>query len=187
MPEFEETMEKTRMRMFRLLVFLVIACLIIPTVADAASLQPKTVMAWDTYVQYTEKRIASELDGQKGFLIMDLKNGPDADKVRRELQKGEVHIERMTTRDEKNHEIDIPDGAVHHWYGAIFVPKTNLQRVLHFVQDYNNHYLYFKEVEKSRLLSHEGDVFKIYYRFVRSKMTVTAHYNTNHTATYRTH
>jgi hypothetical protein len=59
--------------------------------------------------------------------------------------------------------------------------------VLHFVQDYNNHYLYFKEVEKSRLLSHDGDVFKIYYRFVRSKMTVTAHYNTNHTATYRTH
>src|SRR5262245_26672932 len=113
-------------------------------------------MAWDAYVQLTEKRIASELDGQKGFLILDSKSQVEAEKIRRELQKGEVHIERMATRDAKNHDIDIPDGAVHHWYGVIFIPKTNLQRILRFVQNYDDHFRFFKEVEKSRLLSREG-------------------------------
>jgi hypothetical protein len=181
------TMSDSRLRTCRLATLLVTACLFLPSPAHAATLQPQTVKAWDTYVQFTEKRIASELDGQKGFLIMDFKNKADADKIRQELQKGKVHIERMTSRDDKNHDIDVPDGAIHHWYGAIFVPKTDLQHVLRFVQSYDDHYRYFKEVEKSRLLSRQGDTFNIYYRFVRSKLSVTAHYNTNHTAMYRTH
>src|SRR6185369_12847978 len=118
------TMNDSRLRTFRLKALLVTACLFMASAAQAADLQPKTIKAWDTYVQFTEKRISGELDGQKGFLLMDFKNKADSDKIHQELQKGKVHIERMTTRDDKNHDIDIPDGAIHHWYGAIFVPKT---------------------------------------------------------------
>src|SRR5206468_7258861 len=48
------------------------------------------------------------------------------------------------------------------------------------------HYRYFKVVEDSKLLSHDGDRFDIFLRFVRKKV-VTVHYNTNHTAIYRHH
>ena len=179
-------MNNCTLRIRRSIAIVLAVCLFMPVTAPAASLQPATVKSWDTYVQLTEQRIASELDGQR-FLIMDTKGGPETNKIRQELKKGEIHIERMTTQDAKRHDVAIEGGLAHHWYGAVFLPGVNLQRVLKFVQSYDDHYRYFKEVERSRLISRQGDTFKIYYRLFRSKLTQTVHYNTEHTAIYRTH
>ena len=56
--------------------------------------------------------------------------------------------------------------------------------MIRWIQDYDQQYKYFKEVEKSKLLSHNGDTFRIYLRLSRTKV-VTVHYNTEHTVTYR--
>ncbi len=136
--------------------------------APAADLQPKTLAAWDKYVRFTEKRIEGELQS-------DLKAKPSTT----------VQIARLHTVDDSLKRIEAPDGMIHHWKGSIFIPNVGLDQVLKFVQDYGSHSKYFREVEKSRLLSHKkDDTFNIFYRLKRTKV-ITVVYNTSHTVRYR--
>ena len=153
---------------------------------SAADLQPKTLKAWETYRQLTEKRVSTELEGTNGFLEMDFKKAAEAAAIRNQLKSGQVYIEKLKTTDARGKDIDVDDGMIHHWYGAIFIPNVSMDRLLQWIQNYDQHSRYFNEVEKSKLLSREGDAFKIFLRFVRKKV-VTVHYNTEHTAVYRRH
>jgi hypothetical protein len=146
----------------------------------------KTLQAWNTYVQLTEKRIEAELGGEARFLRMDTMKPADAAKVQGILKSGQMYAERMRTLDGGGHEIEVPSGLIHHWYGAIFIPGIKVEPLIRWIQDYDQQYKYFKEVEKSKLLSRNGDTFRVYLRFVRTKV-VTVHYNTEHLATYRDH
>lgn len=160
--------------------------LIVPADSLAATLQPQTLRAWDTYVTATEKRIASELDGSAGFLRADFMSPSDKAKATAALKSGQVFVLKMQTRDANRREIDVPDGLIHHWFGAIFVPNVSAQALIRAIQDYDHHTRYFKEVEQSKLVSREGDTFKIFLRLMRKKV-VTVHYNTDHTVIYRVH
>ena len=147
----------------------------------------KTLQAWNTYAQLTEKRIDAELNAEPGrFLRMDTMKPADSAKVKSVLKSGEMYAEKMKTLDGAGHEIEVPSGLIHHWYGAIFIPGIKVEPLIRWIQDYDQHSKYFKEVEKSKLLSRNGDNFKVYLRFMRTKF-VTVHYNTEHTATYRDH
>jgi len=157
--------------------------LAMPVVAAAAVLQLHTLQSWDKYVQLTEKRIASELHGTAGFLQTDFMKPANAAKVQGVVKSGKVYVERMKTLDAAGKEISVPDGMIHHWYGAIFVPGIKLETLLKWIQDYDHHSRYFKEVEQSKLISRNGDTFYIYMRLMRKKV-VTVHYNTDHTAVY---
>jgi len=159
-------------------------CLATPIAAAAAILQVQTVKAWDLYIQHTEKRIADELKDGSPFLLLDRMKPANSAKVQSVLKSGKVYSERMKTTDAAGHVIDAPDGLIHHWYGAIFVPGIKVGPLVRWIQDYDQQYKYFKEVEKSKLISHNGDTYRIYLRFVRTKV-VTVHYNTEHTAEYR--
>jgi hypothetical protein len=75
---------------------------------------------------------------------------------------------------------------VHHWYGTVFIPGATLQDVLRWEQDYPRHQDDFDEVEASRLISREGDVFRIFLRLRRTKV-ITVHYNTEHLVVYSQH
>jgi len=159
-------------------------CLATPLSAAAAILQMRTLQSWDLYIQQTEKRITGELLEESRFLRMDRMKPADAANVQSVLKAGNVFFERMKTLDAGGREIDVNDGMIHHWYGTIFVPGIKVDRLVHWIQDYDHQYKYFKEVEKSKLLSHNGDTFRIYLRLSRTKV-VTVHYNTEHTVVYR--
>jgi hypothetical protein len=159
-------------------------CLATPLFAAAAILQMRTLQSWDLYIQQTEKRIAGELQNESMFLRMDRMKPADAAKVQSVLKAGNVFFERMKTLDAGGREIDANDGLIHHWYGAIFIPGIKVDPLVRWIQDYDQQYKYFKEVEKSKLLSHNGDTFQIYLRLTRTKV-VTVHYNTEHTVVYR--
>jgi len=159
-------------------------CLATPLSAAAAILQMRTLQSWDLYIQQTEKRITGELLEESRFLRMDRMKPADAAKVQSVLKAGNVFFERMKTLDAGGREIDVNDGMIHHWYGTIFVPGIKVDPLVHWIQDYDQQYKYFKEVEKSKLLSHNGDTFRIYLRLTRTKV-VTVHYNTEHTVVYR--
>jgi len=150
----------------------------------AAVLQAKTMKSWENYVQQTEKRINSELQGNAGFLRMDLVKPAIAAKMRAQLKTGGVYIERLTTVDAAGHEMHADDGLIHHWYGVIFVPGLKVDALLRWVQDYDHQNQYYKEVEQSKLLSRNGDTFRIYLRLMRKKV-VTVHYNTEHSVIYQ--
>ena len=164
--------------------FALCLCLATPLAAAAAILQMGTLQSWDLYVQQTEKRITSELLDESRFLRLDAMKPADNTKVLSVLKAGNVYFERMKTLDSGGREIEVHDGLIHHWYGAIFIPGIKVDPLVRWIQDYDQQYKYFKEVEKSKLISHNGDTFRIYLRLKRTKV-VTVHYNTEHTVVYR--
>jgi hypothetical protein len=147
----------------------VIALLLAP--AYAANLQPQTVEAFDRYIQQTERR----LDSAKTFLWAD--ESPDrAQRVR----QGEIVVEPFNAQAD----IKVPGGLLHDWAGSIFIPGVTLEKTLALVQDYNRHKdVYPPEVIDSRILSHDGNVFRIYMRLVKKKV-ITVVLNTEHDVRY---
>src|SRR5688572_19915220 len=88
--------------------------------AGAADLQPRTVAAFDRYVRVTEAQMAAD-----PFLRLD--GLPEAECTARlaELRRGEVWMDRLVTRD-GGKSIDVPDGLIHHWVGAVLIPNATL-------------------------------------------------------------
>jgi hypothetical protein len=149
-----------------------------------ADLTPKTLEAFARYVQLTEARINGEVSQPDKFLYVDgLPPGRRA-QVLDGLKRGEIFMERLQTLDASGHKIEAPQAIIHHWLGAVFVPGANLRETLALVQDYNRHQdIYKPEVVRSRLLTHQGNDFTIYYR-LRKKKVITVTLNTNHDVHY---
>jgi hypothetical protein len=153
--------------------------LFIATVS-AADLQPKTIAAFDRYVKATEARMASD----RAFLWADsLPAGPQRE-VLENLRKGGLVIERLKTT-AAGAPTDIPDGLVHHWLGAVFVPGVHVDDAVRLLQDYDRHAdIYKPSVAASRLLSREGDRFRVYLRFYTKKVIAVV-VNTENTAEFQ--
>jgi hypothetical protein len=141
------------------------------------------VTGWTKYVAATEVRIDRELQSNGGFLRLDVRDPDQARRIRQQLKKGDIYIQK-DSNSVGNTQLD--GGLIHHWLGAIFIPNTTLDDVLHWVQNYNDHRLYFKEVERSRLNKRNGDTFDVYLRLVRTSI-VTVRYDTYHIAVYHRH
>ena len=162
------------------------------TGAFSRELESETVAAWESYVAFTEARIASELEGRqdgqdgRGFLVMDFLGGAERAECRRVVESGEVCVLKRTTLDDEGKTILVPGGMIHHWYGTVLVPDVAITSVLEFVQSYDDSARFYPEVEDSRLLSHDGDVFEIFLRLKRKKI-LTVHYNTEHEVIHRSH
>jgi hypothetical protein len=155
-----------------------------PTEALSAELKPATLAAFDRYVKATESRIDSELKRPARFLYIE--GLPEARRPAaiRMLKSGEIFMERLKTADQAGHEIKAPDGLIHHWLGAVFVPGATLPQALALVQDYDRHQNVYKpEVVRSRLVSRSGNDFKIFYR-LRKKKVITVTLNTDHDVSY---
>jgi hypothetical protein len=173
-------------RNFRLLLALFLVGTIQAPDATAATLMPKTLQAWDTYAQLTEKRINGEISGSGEFLLIDFKKIEERDRIHKALKEGAVQVEKKETLDAQGKVIPVEDGLIHHWVGSIFVPNVTLRTLRAWVQNYDRHADYFADVEKSKLLSRDGESFKIFLRLVRKKV-VTVRYNTEHSVVYRDH
>jgi len=149
-----------------------------------AELKPATLAAFERYVKATEARIESELKRPGAFLYVDGLPEPRRTAARTALQRGEVFIERLSTRDQSGREIPVPDGLIHHWIGAVFIPGATLSQALALVQNYDKHQnIYKPEVLRSKLVSHNGNDFKIYYR-LRKKKVLTVTLNSEHDVHY---
>lgn len=142
--------------------------------ATAVELKPETVQAFDTYIRAAEVRLDKQrADAQ--FLWLD---GTPGRKER--VRKGEVLAEPWTG----NGDIDVKDGLIHDWVGAVFIPGATLQKTLSFVQDYDNHKnVYRPEVIDSKLVSRNGNDFRIKLRLLKQKV-ITVVLNTDHEVHY---
>ena len=74
----------------------------------------------------------------------------------------------------------------HHWLGAVFVRGADVDEVVSWLQEYDEHERRFDDVEESRLLTRTDDRFEIFLRLRREKV-VTVHYATEHEVVYRQH
>jgi len=150
----------------------------------AVDLKPETLEAFNRYVQATEARIDKELARPGAFLYIEGLPDPQRAQTLASIHSSEIFMRRLETRDASGSVIEAPNGLIHHWIGAVFIPGANLQQVLTLVQDYDHHQnVYQPEVVRSRLIQHEGNNYKIYYR-LRKKKVITITLNTNHDVQY---
>ncbi len=150
---------------------------------SAVELKQETVAAFEHYVKLTEARIQGEVNGSPKFLWMDGMAEPRRGALYAQLRQGEIVVERLETR-ENGQEIDIPDGKMHHWLGAVFIPGATLKDTLILIKDYDRHHTIYKpEVLQSRMLSHKGNDYKIFLRLWKKKI-ITVVLNTEHEVHY---
>jgi hypothetical protein len=153
--------------------------LVAATPASPAELQPRTVAAFDRYVQATEQRMKSDPQ----FLWVDNLAASEQRAVLEALRRGELVIDRLTTR-QGGKDIDIPDGMVHHWIGVVFIPGATLDKAVSLLQDYDHHaQIYAPNVAASKLLSRDGNDFRVSLRFMMKKV-ITVVVNSEHAARF---
>lgn len=145
--------------------------------AVPVQLKPQTLTSFDVYVRDAEAAMEQALADGSPFLWSDV-NSERAQQVR-----GGQIVAQFWSGDGP---IKVPHGLIHDWIGTSFIPDTSLEEVLALVQDYDNHKnIYKPEVIASRLISHCGNDFQIYLRFLKKRI-VTVVLDTDHEVHYRT-
>ena len=138
--------------------------------AAAVELKPQTVRAFDRYVELTEERMRTEVDGGAPFLWLDRLGASERDEVLARLRSGEVVVERLETR-EGGDEVDIPSGMVHHWIGTALIPGVTLDQAISLVQDYDRYpEVYAPDVRAAAIREREGNRFQVYLRLYTKKV-----------------
>jgi len=161
----------------------VLLALCAPECLRAADLQPATVAAFERYIRLTEVRIDQELNGQRPFLWVDSLSADDRRDADARLARGEVVVTRMETRDASK-SIGIPDGLCHHWLGTVFISGAGLDRVKALMQSYDQYQeIYRPAVRASRLVSRDGDHFRVYLQLFMNKV-VSVVLNTEYDVRY---
>ena len=124
---------------------------------SAARLTPETMAAFERYIRQTEQR----LDERKPFLWAD--ESPDRARL---VRQGQVVVEPVGP----SPTTPVPDGLVHDWVGAVFIPGATLERTLAVMEDYNHKEAYRPEIMESRILSGDGHDFRVYMRLLKKKV-----------------
>jgi hypothetical protein len=154
----------------------VAALLVISAAAYGAELKPATVEAFNRYSASVERRIEGQLSRGE---LMWIDAQPQRDAIYARLRRAELVIESALAPGAK-----APDGLIHHWVGAVFVPGATLKETLALVQDYANHdKVYQPEIIASRLISREGNRFRVFLR-MKKKKVITVVLNTEHDAEF---
>lgn len=139
-------------------------------------LERPTIEAFEAYIARAEAQMEQALDGRRPFLWCDL-----SPVIAQQVHHGQVIVSSCS----EPGPVSVPDGLIHDWIGAAFIPATNLKSTLELVQDYDHHKdLYKPEVVDSRLLWREGNAFKIFLRLLKKKV-LTVVLDTDHDVRYR--
>jgi hypothetical protein len=139
--------------------------------ARAAELRPETAAAYARYLAASETRIHSEVE-HGPFLFID--GWPQARRAAAysELRRGTVLVEQVNT---EGHPIAVPHGLIYDWQGVLFIPNTTLEKTLAVIQNYDRYQDYYRpEIRDSRLLSRNGDDFKIALQLYRKSLITVA-------------
>jgi len=146
-------------------------------------LKSETEAAFDHYVRLTEERNATELKPGSSFLWIDQLPEERRRNAYESLRTGTPRIEKRETKEEGK-EIRCPNGMIHHWEAISYIPGAKLDDVLKVLKDYDHHFEYYKpDVERSKILQHDGDHFVVFLRFRRHKV-ITVVLNTTHDVHY---
>ncbi|MGH9709772.1 MAG: hypothetical protein ACRD37_04420 [Candidatus Acidiferrales bacterium] len=151
--------------------------------ANATALNTKTTAAFDHYVALSETKIDESLNNGHGFLWVDRLPEEQRSTILARLRTGHVVIEQMETI-ENGKPIAVPNALVHYWIGTVFIPGATLSQTLSLVEDYDHHSEYYRpRVIASRILSHDGNDFRVYLRLYEKKV-VACVLDTHHQVHY---
>src|SRR5271157_3905546 len=103
--------------------------------AGAVELQPATAEAWQDYVRHAAERMQARLDGREPFLWVD-----EVPELELRARHGEVVVAPAAGAGTQT----VPNGLIHDWIGAVFIPNTTIETLLAVVHDYDR----YKEIYK---------------------------------------
>ena len=150
---------------------------------DPAELKPEARQAFALYTKLTDARNESELQRADKFLRIDALPDKERGEAHAALVRGEVKIQKLETQD-NGRPIRCPGCLFHHWIAVIFIPNAKVDTVLSILQDYDHQSSYYApDVERSKLLSRDGDHFRAFLRFRRHKV-ITVVLNSEHDIHY---
>jgi hypothetical protein len=153
----------------------VTAALVSGAEVAAADLKPETVAAFDKFIKLKEDQFEQPFPNES-FLWACREPGRQ-----QQLRAGAVLAQPASDQGE----IKVPDGIIHDWIGAVFIPGTTVDKVIALLQDYANHRnVYQPEVIESKVLTHSGGDFKVYLR-LKKKKVLTVVLNTEHAVHYK--
>jgi len=180
--------------MFQSLRPVVLAC---ATVAGMAGVAPvpsgpptspmlpaRMTAAWNLYVATTEQRMAGELAPTSRFLALDFGSSAAAD--RRAILDGQMPVKEMRTVLAGGGAIDVPDAWVHHWRGAILIPRVTLDEVFARLQA-SVPGSGQGDVLTSAILERNGPSMRVFIKVRRQGRVLVAYnfvYNTEHDVTF---
>jgi hypothetical protein len=138
-------------------------------------LNPKTLEAFDVYIRNAETEMEQSLHGSGPFLWSQ-----QVPKRAQVVDKGQVVAQFWSGQGPAK----VPNGLIHDWIAAAFIPNANIQEILAVIQDYDNHKNTYKpEVINSKLISRDGDNFQVYLRLLKKKI-ITVVLDTDHEVHY---
>jgi hypothetical protein len=114
----------------------------------ATELQAGTLVAWNTYLRDADLRMQQRIARRAPFLWTD--EAPDR---AARVSRGEVVIAPVVGHGT----VGVPNGLVHDWIGAVFIPNATLESLWAVVHDYENYqHMYRPVVTSSRTLACTG-------------------------------
>jgi putative flippase GtrA len=139
----------------------------------ASAQSAETLKGWDTYIRTVDARHA---DTSSSFFALDVRQ---IDGWRERAKRGEIPMTEIEAP-------EVPDGKMHHWAGAVFVPNTTVDAVIRRMQAHaGRESEFYEEVKASKLLDRNGDRVRVFMRIERDAGIITATYNTEHAVEYR--
>jgi len=138
-------------------------------------LNPKTLEAFDAYIHNAETEMEQSLHGSGSFLWSQ--QAPERVQI---VDQGQVVAQFWSGQGPGK----VPNGLIHDWIAAAFIPGSNIQQLLAVMQEYDKHKdTYRPEVIDSKLISREGNDFKVYLRLLKKKI-ITVVLDTDHEVHY---
>jgi hypothetical protein len=116
---------------------LLAAALLFTLGANAATLKPETVAAWDDYVATAKADLVQRIR-PGGCYLWTFENPERAAQVR----AGQIVVAPAPGPSPKK----VPGGLIHHWIGAMFLPGLTIGQVLEVTRDYDRYKDYYQPV-----------------------------------------
>ena len=165
-----------RQRQSRILSAAVLATSIGAPTASAGP-SPSTLAAWQAYEAQIDARYsaAPSAPAEQFFAL-------DRDKQARGWRSTVLGGGQMLIKVEPT---AVPDGKIHHWVGAIFVPGITVSALVdRLEQNAGRESQNYEDVLASHLIERNGDRVRVFMKLRRTNL-ITVHYNSEHTVEYR--
>jgi hypothetical protein len=144
--------------------------------ATQVDLKQGTLEAFNAHIRDSEVAMEQSVGVVNRFLWSDASSARAG-----QVREGQVIAEFWSGRGP----LKVPNGLIHDWIGAAWVPEATIKDVLTLLQNYDNHKnIYKPEVVASKLISHRGNHFQIYLRLLKKKI-ITVILDTDHDVLYR--
>lgn len=146
--------------MDRGLTSLILIAMLAASSATAASLEPRTVKAWDEYIECAIQRMDQRAQNGRPFLWSD-----ESPERIAQLRAGEIVVAPVGEHSPQK----VPSGLIHDWVGAMFIDHATINDVLRIVRNYDRYKDFYEPtVIDSKVIS-EGDAGDHFSMLLRNK------------------